>query len=161
MFCTKCGQEVPEGNRFCEHCGAPMTSEEEVPVIVEAPAAEEVPVAPEVTEAPAAPVEDPGASTAKTAFILGLVGLIAGAICSCSCALAGGILPMICSILAIVFAYQAKQKSAAAGLENKKATTAMILGIAGIAVIVVFVIINMIFGAVMGATGFYEEIYNF
>jgi len=130
---------------------------EDAPVMEEAPAAEEAAIAEEV---PVTPVEDPGASTAKTAFILGLVGLIAGAICSCSCALLGGILPLICSVLAIVFANQAKQKSAAAGFENQKAKTAMILGIAGIAVIVVFVIINMIVGAITGAAGAYESFTN-
>lgn len=26
MFCTQCGGEVPEGSRFCIHCGEPMTA---------------------------------------------------------------------------------------------------------------------------------------
>jgi hypothetical protein len=27
MICTKCGQKLPEGSRFCEHCGAPVRVE--------------------------------------------------------------------------------------------------------------------------------------
>ena len=27
MICTKCGQNIPEGSRFCEHCGAPVRVE--------------------------------------------------------------------------------------------------------------------------------------
>ena len=23
MFCTNCGKEIPEGDRYCTHCGAP------------------------------------------------------------------------------------------------------------------------------------------
>lgn len=25
MICTNCGQNLSEGNRFCEHCGAPIS----------------------------------------------------------------------------------------------------------------------------------------
>jgi len=24
MICTRCGQKLPEGSRFCEYCGAPV-----------------------------------------------------------------------------------------------------------------------------------------
>ncbi|WP_418694094.1 zinc-ribbon domain-containing protein, partial [Adlercreutzia equolifaciens] len=24
MFCTKCGNEMPDGSKFCTKCGAPM-----------------------------------------------------------------------------------------------------------------------------------------
>lgn len=27
MICTKCGQNIPEGSRFCEYCGAPVSVE--------------------------------------------------------------------------------------------------------------------------------------
>lgn len=26
MYCGSCGKQVPDGNRFCNHCGAPVTS---------------------------------------------------------------------------------------------------------------------------------------
>lgn len=163
MFCNKCGQEISAGDRFCQHCGAPVAPVEDAPV--QQPAAAEIatpvePVIPTQPVTPVTPVEDPGASTGKTAFTLGLIGLIAGAICSCGCALLGGIAPLICSILAIVFGNKAKQQSAAAGFENSKAKTAVTLGIIGIAVVVIFVILNMVFGAIMGASGVYDSIYS-
>ena len=170
MFCNKCGQEITENGRFCQHCGATLAAE---PAPVEnAPYAQQYQNAPQPNQfppvypgapvnqmPPAAPMKpvDPGASQGQTSFILGLVGLIAGAICSCGCAFLGGILPAVASILAIVFGNQAKQKSAAAGFENKQARTGMILGIVGISVIVVFIIINAILGAVLGASGFYDS----
>lgn len=171
MFCTRCGKEVPDNDRFCQHCGAPLTpvsapveaapSVQQPEVAPEAtfvpPVAPEAPVSPVTPVTPVTPVEDPGASTGKTAFILGLVGLIAGAICSCGCAILGGLLPLICNILAIVFGNQAKQKSAAAGFNNTQAKTAVTLGIIGIVVIVIFVIINAIASAAMGAAGAYDN----
>lgn len=172
MLCNKCGQEISAGDRFCQHCGAPVAPVEEAPLQQPdaAPQVAETPVEP-VTPAepviptqpvtPATPVEDPGASTGKTAFILGLIGLIVGAICSCGCSLLGGIAPLICSILAIVLGNQAKQKSAAAGFENDKAKTAVILGIIGIAVVVIFVILNIVLDAIMDATGAYDTIYSY
>lgn len=169
MFCSNCGKEIPEGNRFCSNCGASVAPTEpavETPV-VETPVVETPVVETPVVETPAvqqqpqttqaAPV-DPGASTGKTAFILGIIGLAAGAICSCGCAFLGGILPLVASIVAIVLGNQAKEKSAAAGFENKQAQTAVILGIVGIAVIVVFVIINAIIGAIAGASGAYDSL---
>jgi zinc ribbon protein len=26
MHCTRCGQMIPEGNQFCQHCGSPLTT---------------------------------------------------------------------------------------------------------------------------------------
>ena len=147
MICSKCGQEVPDTNSFCTYCGASLTPQ---PTPQYAPYPNTPPVMPMNN------VMDPGASIGKTAFILGLVGVIAGAICSCGCGLLGGILPLIASILAIVFGNQAKQKSAEVGIENKQAKTAMILGIAGIAVIVIFIIILMIIGGAIGAFSYFS-----
>ena len=162
MICSKCGQEVPDTNSFCTYCGASLTPQpapasqmpfqgQPQPTPQYAPYPNTPPVMPMNN------VMDPGASIGKTAFILGLVGVIAGAICSCGCGLLGGILPLIASILAIVFGNQAKQKSAEVGIENKQAKTAMILGIAGIAVIVIFIIILMIIGGAIGASSYFSQ----
>lgn len=146
MFCTRCGQEVPDNDRFCQHCGAPLTPDSApaaAPSVQQPEASPQSTFIPPVTPtAPVTPVEDPGASTGKTAFILGLFGLIASVICSCSCILVGGIAPLICSILAIVLGNQAKRQSATAGFENDKAKTAITLGIIGI---VITVILSVIF----------------
>lgn len=58
MFCSQCGAEVAEGEKFCRNCGAEVRSmvivhEEEIPEEMPAEAAEAV-TAP-VQEAPAAP----------------------------------------------------------------------------------------------------------
>lgn len=157
MFCNHCGQEIPENNRFCQNCGAPVTPAyaptEADPNFQQPQDTLQYAAYPPVY--PAAPV-DPGASTGTAAFVLGLVGLIVGAICSCGCAILGGFLPLIACILAIVFGYQAKQKSAQVGLQNSRAQTGLILGIIGIAVILIFIIINAILGATMGASGVYD-----
>ena len=52
MFCTNCGNQLPEGTRFCIHCG---TAQENVPVVdpapvVEAPEAPQSPVHPSLSE---------------------------------------------------------------------------------------------------------------
>ena len=31
MYCRKCNRENPEGNNFCEYCGARLETEEERP----------------------------------------------------------------------------------------------------------------------------------
>ena len=157
MFCSHCGQEISENNRFCQNCGAPVTpaytpAEEDLNYQQPQESLQYTAYPPVYPAAPA----DPGATHGTVAFVLGLVGLIVGAICSCGCAILGGILPLIACILAIVFGYQAKQESAQVGLHNSRAQTGVILGIIGIAVILVFIIINAIVGAVMGASGVYD-----
>ena len=58
MFCSGCGNEVKEGAKFCNKCGAKLAQApvvEEIPVVEEVPVVEETPVAeavPVVEEAP-------------------------------------------------------------------------------------------------------------
>lgn len=52
MYCVKCGQQVPEGDRFCTRCGAPM----ELPV---SSAAQPVPVPPPAPQPAPAQVTRP------------------------------------------------------------------------------------------------------
>ena len=33
MFCTKCGKELHEGDRFCSRCGAKVREEERLSII--------------------------------------------------------------------------------------------------------------------------------
>lgn len=33
MHCTRCGQTIPEGNKFCQHCGSPLTTDAVAPVL--------------------------------------------------------------------------------------------------------------------------------
>ena len=41
MFCSGCGNEVKEGAKFCNKCGAKLA---QAPVVEEIPVVEEVPV---------------------------------------------------------------------------------------------------------------------
>lgn len=159
MFCRNCGQESTDNNRFCPFCGAELAPESPLPKEPTAQKAE-TPIqpganpvnysAPIYNAAPAAPA-DPGAGLGTTAFILGIVGLSVGAVCSCLFAILGGILPLACAIVAVVLGINAKKKSAAVGIENKKAKIGLILGVIAIAVIVVFIALNAILGAMMGS----------
>lgn len=55
MFCTNCGKQNPNENRFCQYCGTRM----EVAQVASAPAA---PIAPAPPAAPAAPAAAPAAA---------------------------------------------------------------------------------------------------
>ena len=62
MFCSKCGNQLPEDARFCEHCGTPA----------ETPA----PATAEIAPAPVKEQTDPELnSMATNTLILGIVGL--------------------------------------------------------------------------------------
>lgn len=72
MICNHCGNQLPEGTRFCVFCGNAQESQpvaapapvEETPVVP----VEETPVVP-VEETPVAPVEEPQASLAEDSFL--------------------------------------------------------------------------------------------
>ena len=78
MICNHCNQSNPDGATFCENCGAPLTA---APVYNVDPQ----PVVPTPTyTAPAADANvDPGKQQGTTAFVLGIVSLAMGTICSC------------------------------------------------------------------------------
>lgn len=59
MFCTNCGNQLPDGTKFCIHCGAPQ--EDQTPVYpVEEPAVESAPAEQTIfaPEAPQEPVQE-------------------------------------------------------------------------------------------------------
>ena len=67
MFCSHCGQDIPEGSKFCPACGTPVEAlepeafvqPEEMPDAETAAAVEEAPAAPDAAaEAPAGGVEE-------------------------------------------------------------------------------------------------------
>ena len=62
MFCNKCGNEIPNGSKFCNNCGAPV-----VEPTVQA-AAPEAPAAPEIPAAPTAEIETPVEAPRKPVF---------------------------------------------------------------------------------------------
>lgn len=154
MFCSKCGQAISDDGRYCQNCGAVLgqeTPQEESPIVQQSENEYKPEEAQVITSDKSV---DPNGSQGMIALILGIVGLVLGAICSCGCSIVGGIIPFILSVLAVVFGYQAKQKSAAAGFKNEKAQAGMILGIVAIAVIIFFVVINIL--VFMGTSNIFE-----
>lgn len=137
MLCKNCGNLLADDAVFCNACGA-STAPDPVP---------SAPQQPVYTPT----VEDPGKTYGTAAFVLGIVSLCVGTVCSCLMAFLGGILPLIAAIVGVVMGKMGMNKSAAAGFENKKAKNGMIMSIVAIAVIVVFIILNAILGAILGS----------
>lgn len=137
MLCRNCGNLIADDATFCNACGANQQPAPQEPVYA--------PQQPVYTPS----VEDPGKSQGTAAFILGICSLSVGTICSCLLAFLGGLLPLIAAIVGIIMGKKGMDASAAAGFENKKAKTGMILSIVAIAVIIVFIILNAILGAVL------------
>ena len=73
MFCTNCGYELKEGDRFCENCGAPVENppvenppvENPVKTIKEEP----VPIQPENTALPPESTEEQTGVTVSEAAV--------------------------------------------------------------------------------------------
>lgn len=146
MLCKNCGNLIADDAAFCNACGASTTAEP-VANVPEQPVAN-IPEQPgyipqQPGYVPQQPVytpeiEDPGKGMGTAAFVLGIVSLSVGTICTCFLWYLGGFLPLIAAIVGIVMGKMAMNKSAAAGFENKKAKTGMILSIVATIVIVVF-----------------------
>lgn len=70
MFCPKCGNQVPDGSKFCSKCGENLVSAApEAPVAPVPPVTPEPPVAQEPPVAPVDPVTPPQPQPAKPAFV--------------------------------------------------------------------------------------------
>lgn len=69
MFCQKCGNEIPEGTKFCTSCGAPV--EDTAPENMTRDAAP----APAPVPAPANHAAVPGKTAATASLVLGIVGV--------------------------------------------------------------------------------------
>ena len=94
MFCPKCGQELPDGSKFCPWCGAASTSvangsqpkaADPAPVQTPAPAAPSAP-APDYAAAPGAP------KRSKKPLILGGIAVVAVAVIATVVVFATGLL---------------------------------------------------------------------
>ncbi len=138
MFCSACGAEIQDGIEVCSACGKSLVDGE-----VEA-------VETSVTQVPAV---DPGKTFGLVSLICGIVALALGTICSCLAACLGGAIPFVVAVVGIVFGILGQKKSAEVGLKNKFATIGMILSIVAVAVIIVFIIVNAVLGAMLSLSG--------
>ena len=57
MFCMNCGQPCADGNKFCEHCGAPLLDTTAQPASQPAPQPVQQPVYAQ-PQAPVTPISD-------------------------------------------------------------------------------------------------------
>jgi len=135
MLCKNCGNEIADGNLFCNNCGA----------AVEAASAEEVVAAQPEVVAEAVPevTTDPG----KTMGIISLICGIASLVLPCIPCL--GYLSFVPIVLGIVFGFIGMKKSKAAGFKNTLALVGIILSFSGI----VIYLISIVAGAVIGVLG--------
>ena len=86
MYCNNCGNDVAEGLAYCDACGAEMNADTYADDVLD------------IT-----PATDPGKTLGIISLILGIASFVIGALCSCTCACLGGILPFLCAVGSIVF----------------------------------------------------------
>ena len=128
MLCNNCGNLLADDAAFCNACGASTNPAPEPQQPTYAP--------PQPTYVPT--LEDPGKGMGTAALVLGICGLSLGVLCTCFLWYVGGFLPLIAAVVGIILGKMGMNKSAAAGFENKRAKTGMILSIVAVIVIVVF-----------------------
>ncbi len=137
MICKNCGNEIAEGNQFCENCGTAVEVEEVV--VAEAEVVAEA--APEATT-------NPGKAFGIVALICG----IAGAVLPCIPCLS--YIAFIPIVLGLVFGFIGMSKSKAAGAKNTLALVGVILSFCGIAVFVLSIFAGVIIGVLGSASSY-------
>lgn len=152
MVCKSCGAAIADDALFCTSCGAAVAEETAVETVPAGDASVEATVeTTNYTVEDAAEPVDPGKTFGLISMICGIVALVLGALGSCVCACFGGSLPFIAGVAGIVFGILGMNKSKAAGIENKQAKLGLILSIAGLAVIIIGIVVNAILGGVISA----------
>ena len=150
MVCKNCGANNVDGSVFCANCGASLQVEEaQAQTYTPAP---DFGTAPEIN--PTVEVVDPGKKMGLISLILGIVSVVLGGICSCSCGCIGGFLPFAAGVAGIILAVLAIKKSKTVGMDNKQAKIGFILSVVG----VLTFFIALIFNIILGASGVMEDI---
>ena len=133
MICKNCGNEIAEGNQFCENCGAAVEVEEIV-------AAEGEVVAEATT--------NPGKAFGIVSLICGIVGAVL------PCVPCLSYIAFIPIILGLVFGFIGMSKSKAAGAKNTLALVGVILSFCGIGVFVLSIFAGVIIGILGSASSY-------
>lgn len=131
MICPQCGAELQPGTTFCTNCGCAINAQ--------------------VSAYPAVdPQQEACLKKGKTAMILGIVGIAASLLCSCL-----GVPGLVCAVIAIVMAVQARNEAQALGINNSNATVGLVLGV----VTIVLSILGLVVGCFSGfLSGFMQAI---
>ena len=168
MFCPNCGNNCPDNVNTCPNCGhafaqqapqQPYGQPQQAPYgqapygqpqqpYGQAPYGQQ----PYGYEAPAQP------KSTKPVLVLGIVALVINATLGCLCSCLGALPGIVCAIISIVMGSNAK-KQMAPGIEDKNVKTGMLLSYIALGVAVLFIILNFVLGAAMGASGMLDYLY--
>ena len=133
--------QIADDAEFCPVCGSPVSAGTPAyadPAFVDPTYVEE-------------PKKNPGKVLGLIGLILSIVGLVFGAILSCTCACLGGIIPLIMAIVGLVLGIVGMLQSKKAGFKNTSGLVAIIVGAIAIVVIIINIILN---GALGGLNAF-------
>ena len=128
MKCNICGAELAENATCCDICGAAVVADTLGSSFGELPA------------------KNPGKVLGILSLIFGIIAIVLGTICSCSCACLGSILPAIFAIVGVILGIIGMSKSKAAGFSNPLALVGLILSGVAIVIMLLFIIINGVIG---------------
>ena len=141
MFCVKCGAEIEDGTQFCPKCGATQ----EPPV--------EAPAEPVYNAAPAAaPAPEAGKSKSIMALVFGIVSIVLSGFFSARwVGVVLGVIGLVCAIIGLSMAKNARAEMAAAGIDpstGKMAQVGKILSIIGLICAIIAIIVAIILAIV-------------
>ncbi len=143
MFCVKCGAEIEDGTQFCPKCGATQ----EPPVQA---AAEQVYEAAPAAAPAAAP--EAGKSKSIMALVFGIVSIVLSGFFSARwVGVVLGVIGLVCAIIGMSMAKNARAEMAAAGIDpstGKMAQVGKILSIIGLVCAIIAIIVAIILAIV-------------
>lgn len=153
MFCTKCGNNNPDGAFCCTSCGAPLNQ----------PQAPQAPVAPAqpVYQAPQAPVQPypaqpmynapvkpvvPGKGMGVASMVLGIISLALFCL---------WYLALPCAIIGVILGGMAMSKAKAAGLKNGMAVAGVVCSSIALGIAIIFMIIAIAACGTLASSDYY------
>lgn len=149
-YCNHCGNQLDENAKFCSSCGAAneMTvSNEEVNVVSETPVSDTVSIPTEpvtvVSSNTVAAARPERKGKAIVSLIFGLIGLLSPCLCCCISPLAMGLIGLLASVVAILFAVFSKKDTG--GRMCGMAIAGLILAIFGILISLIVISFAVIF----------------
>lgn len=152
MKCEICQAEIPENEKVCPACGAP---------VAEAPVAEE-PVK-EAKAAPAAPAKNEGKTMGIVGMCLGIGAIVLfvlgflGGCCTMGITVpVGAVVAFILAVVALILCIKAKSKSKKSGHGNVCAIIGFILSLITLIIIALISVVVLIFVLIYGVAIFAE-----
>lgn len=138
MFCTKCGNNNPDGAFCCTSCGAPLNQPQApaapVQPTYQAPQAPQQPYpAQPMYNAPMQPTV-PGKGMAITSMVLGIVSLALFCV---------WYLALPCAIVGLILGGMAMNKAKAAGMKSGMAVAGVVCSCIALGVAIIFMIIGI------------------